>query len=798
MPSSPVPRRGLLLVASLTAVCLAAAGAVVSLRSADGHTSAGAPTGGAPWTADPTRSAPSRSAATSSAPTAGTSPDGPSASASREGAGPRAEGAPIRPALHSVALPVGRRGAAPRLEAREVRRFSYVGLTWSDSRTRLSAPVQVRARSAAAHRWGSWIDLTPSDDGPDVAGATRGGTAGEWVGDSDGIEWRVHGVLAAPLPDGARLDLVDPGRPAAQALPRMEPAAFVVAPSPGVPQMRTSPVRTSAGDVATPAPPSMVSRAEWGADESLRRQAPSYAGEVKAVFVHHTVSSNTYSCNDSASLIRSMYAYHTLGQGWNDLGYNFVVDRCGTVFEGRYGGAARPVIGAHTLGFNTDTTGIAVMGTFTSAGASPEVLVAVARVAAWKLSLDGAGPNELTTLTAGATDNRFTAGQGYTFDTISGHRDGYATECPGAALYAQLPTIRVLAAGEAARLGPQITVTGATAMGDRYFTTGKIGLRWTAAVPASDVTGYSVLVDGKAVATTDPMTRTAALALTPGSHRVALRVSFQDSTPGPSSSSSSGSSSGPMASPTTSPVTSPTPGSTPGSTPGPTPGPTVELPTSATVTLTVVADVRPPVFTSKPTLGLRSGTVNATGIPVVVGWRVKDDNQLSKVSATAPTTARFATTSTNWSTVAAPGPRTYALTAVDAAGNSVSASTSGRASLVSETSAGRTGSWARAVHDSHDGGSALFTAAKGASLTWTVTGRSVALVATRTKWSGQARVYLDGVSVGLVDLKGDFTAYRQAVWVRNGLTPGPHTVRLVVVGTAGRPTVIADGAVAVA
>jgi hypothetical protein len=737
---------------------------------------------------------------------------------------------PIRPTVHTLAVPAGHRGTTPRVPARPVRRFSLVGLTWSDPRVGLTVPVQVRARSTNGHRWGPWTDLAPSDDATEARGPVRGGTVGVWVGDSDGVEWRVRGVLEAPLPEGVRLDLVDPGLPDAPEPSRSAPATFVVeddetpagtaaasttatgssttstttGTAAVTPTATLTPTVTANPPPSTPTrtPPVMVGRAGWGADEALRRAAPQYADTVKVVFIHHTASSNTYACSQSAAVIRSLYAYHTLSLGWNDIGYNFLVDRCGTLFEGRYGGAARPVVGAHTFGFNTGTAGIAVIGTFTSRGVPPEVLRTLARVTAWKLSLGGLGPSAVTTLRAGATDRRFTAGTSYPFHTVSGHRDGFATECPGAALYAQLPALRALATSDTSVLAPALTITGATLAGDRYYTTGRVGISWTPATPASDVTGYAVLVDDRLVTTTAPTTRSVALTLSPGTHRVALRTTFR-ATPSPTTTTPT----------TTTPGTDQAAAATSGATSGATSSPSTDPPTGTaatgtaatgtaatgtaatgtTVSAVIVADTRPPAFTSAPTLGLRSGTVNATGVPVILSWRVRDDNQLSRLVATSPTAARFAATSTNWATVAGPGPRRFALTAEDAAGNTASAATTGRAALVPETAATRSGGWSRTLNSSHDGGAALSSTAKNAALTWTFNGRGIALVATRTKWSGQARLYLDGVAAGTVDLKSSFTSFRQAVWVRNGLKPGPHTIRVVVVGTTRRPTIIVDG-----
>lgn len=746
-------------------------------------------------------------------------------------------GEPVRPEVHTVALPTGRSGDGPSLPARGVHPFSLVGVTWTDSGARLDSRVQIRARSAVGHRWGPWTDLPTSDDASEADPSGRGGTAGVWVGGSDGVQWRVAGVLTAALPQGLRLDLVDPGRPDPAPRPRTAPAAFtvpagpttgpttgtttgtttgsspaastVVPSQPPAPTPPATPTATAtelptgratglpgpALAAATPipaaagAPPPVISRAGWGADETLRRSAPQYSGAAKVMFVHHTVSSNTYSCNESAAVIRSLYAYHTLSRGWNDLGYNFLVDRCGTLFEGRYGGLDRPVVGAHTLGFNTATAGIAVIGTFSSAPAAPEVLATVAAVAAWKLGLAGISPTDTSTLEAGTTGGRFTAGRTYSFPAISGHQDGYATACPGAALYRQLPLLRSLAATTAGAPGPRLTITGAAAAGGRYVTAGRIGVSWTPASPAADVTGYSVLVDDSTVATTDPAARGTTLTLPPGTHRITVRAAFRAP---PQTLPTSASPDGPTTA-TGSPVTTdgsppPTTGSPPG-TPGDVPADRTSLP------VTVVVDVRAPIFTSPPAVGLRSGTVNATGIPVLVRWQVRDDVQLAAVTTTGPAAARLGIASTSWATIAGPGARRYGLTATDAAGNATSAAATARATLIPETAATRSGRWSRTVSGSHGGGSALASGTKNSSLAWTFTGRSVALVATRTKWSGQVRVYLDGAGVATIDLRTSSTSYRQAVWTRNGLPAGRHTARIVVLGTPKRPTVVVDGIV---
>ncbi|HEX2809293.1 MAG TPA: hypothetical protein VHN80_24270, partial [Kineosporiaceae bacterium] len=192
-------------------------------------------------------------------------------------------------------------------------------------------------------------------------------------------------------------------------------------------------------------------------------------------------------------------------------------------------------------------------------------------------------------------------------------------------------------------------------------------------------------------------------------------------------------------------------------------------------------------------LGLRAGTVNTTGTPVYLTWRATDETLLATTVATSPTAARFGPAATLWSTTAGPGLRTFTLIATDAAGNARTASVTRRAVLLPETAAIRSGAWASVRKAGHIGGAAATSSSRRAALSWTFTGRSVAWIAARTATSGQAVVYLDGVKVATVDLKAATTAYRQAVWTRNGLTAKKHTLAVVVAGTAHRPTVTTDG-----
>ncbi|MFI9341660.1 peptidoglycan recognition protein [Streptomyces sp. NPDC052773] len=191
--------------------------------------------------------------------------------------------------------------------------------------------------------------------------------------------------------------------------------------------------------------PAIVTRRGWGADESLREKTFIYTKKVKAAFVHHSATGNGYTCSQAPSVIRGIYRYHVKSMGWRDIGYNFVVDKCGNIYEGRAGGVAKPVMGAHTLGFNSNSMGIAVLGTFSSAKPTKATVKALGRLTAWKLGLHGANPRGKTYLKSGG-GNLYAKGKNVRLNVISGHRDGFPTECPGRKLYGKLGSVRGYAA----------------------------------------------------------------------------------------------------------------------------------------------------------------------------------------------------------------------------------------------------------------------------------------------------------------------------------------------------------------
>jgi hypothetical protein len=172
------------------------------------------------------------------------------------------------------------------------------------------------------------------------------------------------------------------------------------------------------------------------------RAKPAF-GDVQAALIHHTVSANDYTAEEVPSIILSICRYHRNSNGWNDIGYNFVVDKFGTLWEGRAGGIEQAVVGAQAQGYNSHTTGIADIGTHQDVPETSVALDAMAGLIRWKLPLHGSPTQGSVTLTSGGGSlNRYPAGTQVTMDRISGHRDGDNTACPGDALYAQLPDLR--------------------------------------------------------------------------------------------------------------------------------------------------------------------------------------------------------------------------------------------------------------------------------------------------------------------------------------------------------------------
>ena len=321
---------------------------------------------------------------------------------------------PLPPVVESVVrtLPLGLGETVQALTDEQL-----VGVTWD--RGQPAPAVQVRWRTPSG--WTPWEtpeDTTDVVDGPERATA-RPGTEPLWrPTGADAVAVRVDRAVA-----GLRLDRVGDGDVQGGGLSLGLPAAHAAVPVKGL------------GTVLT--------RADWGADERMRRGAPSYASTVRAVVVHHTAGGNDYRPEDVPARLRADYAYHVRSRGWADLGYNLVVDRFGRIWEGRAGGVERPVIGTHAAGFNTGTLGVSVMGDYTKVQPNGAVLDALARVSAFAArtySFDVAGT---VVLTSGGSP-KYGKGQQVRLPRVHGHKDTGQTACPGS-IQDQLPLVRARA-----------------------------------------------------------------------------------------------------------------------------------------------------------------------------------------------------------------------------------------------------------------------------------------------------------------------------------------------------------------
>ncbi len=322
--------------------------------------------------------------------------------------------------------------------------FGEVGVTWAHGVTIPGGAIAVAVRTRTDGTWSGWrtVPYDP-EHGPDPGSAearhARPGTEPMLVGRVDRVQ--VRAVSKRPLPADMKLAVIAPGHATHTATERAALDTSTMDGDNGAdsvfravdPQPVTGDSAQLAAAVFTPRPV-IYSRAQWGADERMRSKSSLHYGDVHAGFVHHTVNANDYTRAEVPGLLRSIYAYHVRSRGWSDIGYNYLVDRFGRIWEGRAGGIDRAVVGAHTLGYNDDSFAASAIGNYQLVRPSQAVLQAYAALFAWKLSLHG--------VNAASTRQFVTS---HWFQAINGHRDAAATACPGQFLYDKLPAIRRMA-----------------------------------------------------------------------------------------------------------------------------------------------------------------------------------------------------------------------------------------------------------------------------------------------------------------------------------------------------------------
>jgi hypothetical protein len=265
--------------------------------------------------------------------------------------------------------------------------------------------VEAWTRTRGEAGWGEWHKLVFSaDEGPDpaeVGAVTRRTSQALWVGWADAVEIE----LPAGMVGTARVHLV-----------------------------RETPVVLAHHDDTIPAStsrapqPSIRSRSAWNARPF--KGTPTIASKLDVAIVHHSAGGNGYSAGEVPGIIAAIQRFHMDTNGWNDIAYNFMVDRFGQLWEARQGGITRAVVGGHSAGSNTGSTGICLLGSYDGITPPKVAIDAIAAWAAWKLGVHGIDVSTSVVFN-GATRNR-----------IIGHRDVRSTACPGGRLYPQLGEIR--------------------------------------------------------------------------------------------------------------------------------------------------------------------------------------------------------------------------------------------------------------------------------------------------------------------------------------------------------------------
>jgi len=311
------------------------------------------------------------------------------------------------------------------------RNADLIGVEWSGPG---HGRVELRFRGGGG-RWSRWVSATGCTGGhrhgPDRPAALAG-VIGDpvWSGGTTAVQLRATRALS-----GVRLHLIDVSDGLGASRRALAADALGLA---GALPLAAPVLSSGAGQ------PAIIARRAWARGMAYPRVAPAY-GAVRVAFVHHTENPNGYSRGEVPAMLLAIFLFHRDVRGWNDIGYNFVIDLFGRAFEARAGGVDEPVVGAHAGGYNLVSSGVAVLGSFVGGPISAAARQTLERLLAWKLSLHGAPSEGRVTVRvnpAGAIYSRFPANAPVALPRIAGHRDGDTTDCPGDALYGELPAIR--------------------------------------------------------------------------------------------------------------------------------------------------------------------------------------------------------------------------------------------------------------------------------------------------------------------------------------------------------------------
>jgi Ca2+-binding RTX toxin-like protein len=297
--------------------------------------------------------------------------------------------------------------------------FDMIGLLW-DGGEMSRLWLQVRY---AGGSWGEWAEVDVDVDHAPDDQSGRNGSFPVFTGPATGARFAMEGD-----PVGAEAMLLN-----TQSIDQLGTAG----PTVGFSGVGSPPVPSWAGA-------SFVrNRSEWDSTGCRREGAETSYSSAKAIVIHHTAGSNNYTQAQVPGIIAGHCLFHVNGRGWDDIGYNFLVDKFGTVWEGRTGSKTSPVQGAHTGGFNSQTQGIAMMGNFESISPTAANITGLKSILNWLTGWHSIDPTGLVTLKAGTGAVGFTPGQEVVAPSILGHRDLGSTSCPGGTFYASLASLRV-------------------------------------------------------------------------------------------------------------------------------------------------------------------------------------------------------------------------------------------------------------------------------------------------------------------------------------------------------------------
>lgn len=311
--------------------------------------------------------------------------------------------------------------------------FNLIAATWDKS----DSLIQVMIRLFERDGWGRWFTL--EDDSASTCrempahdeSAKQGFTAPLFTDGATGFEIQV--ISPKGLPQNMRVVRINPG-------PSNQPQTDATSSLQDIISKANPFAQDLIGRIDSPP---IILRSQWGADEKLMTWKPAIMTSLKAMTVHHTAGNNS-DAMDGAAKVKAVYLLHAKdkkdgGFGWGDIGYHFLVDHKGNIYEGRTGSIQQTVIGGHSYGFNRETMGICGLGNFEEEAPTEKMIDSIAKTLAWKLNMHSVNPKGTVTLKDFSKEN-----ETKTVQVIHGHRDVFNTDCPGKNLYFQLDAIRKL------------------------------------------------------------------------------------------------------------------------------------------------------------------------------------------------------------------------------------------------------------------------------------------------------------------------------------------------------------------